>query len=144
MEMVEDRPGPPYHTALMIGVSIAGSSAAHVLADHFERVVVLDRDQFPGLPGRRKGAPHSDPFHAVLSRGLTAVKELFPGFTDEAVTRTAEFVSYTEDMIIQRRASWAPRFTSDLHTLFLSRGLLEWMVRNRVSMQPHVNFIEQA
>ena len=52
-------------TAVVVGGSIAGSFVARVLADHFERVIVFDKDDLPGgavaRPGRPTGRPLSRP-----------------------------------------------------------------------------------
>ena len=43
--------------ALVVGGSMAGLLAARVLADHFERVTIVERDGFPDGPAFRKGVP---------------------------------------------------------------------------------------
>ncbi len=45
--------------AVVIGGSIAGLCAGRVLAERFDRVTVLDRDQFPAGAQHRKGVPQS-------------------------------------------------------------------------------------
>lgn len=52
--------------AIVIGGSIAGLVAARVLADHFARVTVIERDRFPEKPEFRKGVPQSRHLHALL------------------------------------------------------------------------------
>src|ERR1039458_4024030 len=51
-------------TAVVVGGSVAGSFAARVLADHFERVIVFDKDDLPDGAEPRKGAPQGVHFHA--------------------------------------------------------------------------------
>ena len=61
--------------ALVIGGSIGGLLAARVLANHFDRVTIVERDRLPELPTARRGVPqarHND----VL---LNASKELVRG-----------------------------------------------------------------
>ena len=43
--------------AVVIGGSMGGLLAARVLADHYGRVTVVDRDRFPERPDHRAGAP---------------------------------------------------------------------------------------
>ena len=43
--------------AVIIGGGISGKLAARVLADFFEEVMILERDQAPNGPFPRKGAP---------------------------------------------------------------------------------------
>ncbi len=76
-------------TAVVIGASIAGLLAARVLAEHVGRVVVLDRDTLPEDAVPRGGAPQSAHAHALLSRGLRVLEELFSGLTDDLVAQGA-------------------------------------------------------
>lgn len=68
--------------ALVIGGSIAGLGAARALADHFDEVVVLERDRFEARPVPRKSVPQASHFHALLAGGERVLSTLFPGFTD--------------------------------------------------------------
>jgi hypothetical protein len=43
--------------AIVIGGSLSGLLAARVLSDHFECVMLLERDHFPALSEHRKGVP---------------------------------------------------------------------------------------
>ena len=47
----------PRQTAVVIGGSMAGLSAAAVLARRFESVVIVERDVVPDHPADRKGVP---------------------------------------------------------------------------------------
>ena len=55
--------------AIVIGGSITGLVTARVLADHFARVTIVERDRFPDQPEFRKGVPQSRHLHALLERG---------------------------------------------------------------------------
>ena len=59
------------------------ASRPRVLADHFDRVTILDRDELPidGIP--RRGVPQGRHAHALLAGGLREIAELFPGIVDE-------------------------------------------------------------
>ncbi len=45
------------HHAVVIGGSMAGLLAAHVLSDHFEQVTLIERDRLTGDAEARKGVP---------------------------------------------------------------------------------------
>ena len=45
--------------AVVVGGSLAGMLAARVLSDHFDDVIVLERDQLPATPTARKGVPQA-------------------------------------------------------------------------------------
>jgi 2-polyprenyl-6-methoxyphenol hydroxylase-like FAD-dependent oxidoreductase len=66
--------------AVVIGAGMGGLTAARVLADHFERVLVLERDALPADALDRHGVPQGRHVHALLAGGQRALSELFPGF----------------------------------------------------------------
>jgi 2-polyprenyl-6-methoxyphenol hydroxylase-like FAD-dependent oxidoreductase len=67
--------------AVVVGASMAGLLAAHVLANSYEQVIVIDRDQLPETSMHRRGVPHGRHLHALAARGQQALEELFPGLT---------------------------------------------------------------
>ena len=67
--------------AVVIGASIAGLLAAHVLSDSYGQVTVIDRDELPETPTHRRGVPHGRHLHALAARGQQALEELLPGLT---------------------------------------------------------------
>ena len=75
--------------AVVVGASIAGVLAAQVLAGHFERVTLVDRDEMPREPGAAGGVPQGRHVHGLLSRGREVVEEMFPGTTADLVARGA-------------------------------------------------------
>jgi 2-polyprenyl-6-methoxyphenol hydroxylase-like FAD-dependent oxidoreductase len=66
--------------AVVIGAGMAGLAAAGALADHFERVIVLERDRLPDQAVPRAGAPQSRHLHVLLPGGQRALTDLFPYF----------------------------------------------------------------
>jgi 2-polyprenyl-6-methoxyphenol hydroxylase-like FAD-dependent oxidoreductase len=68
--------------AVVIGAGMGGLTAARALADHFERVLVLELDVLPADPIDRHGVPQGRHVHALLAGGQRALAELFPGFED--------------------------------------------------------------
>mgnify|MGYP001770913637 CR=1 FL=1 len=55
--------------AVVIGASMGGLLAARALADHYERVTVLERDTFPEVGMNRKGVLQGYHAHSLLSIG---------------------------------------------------------------------------
>lgn len=72
--------------AAVLGCSVGGLLAARVLADHFDRVTLIERDTLPDGVAQRRGVPQGRHVHSLLSSGAQALDELFPGFLDELVT----------------------------------------------------------
>jgi 2-polyprenyl-6-methoxyphenol hydroxylase-like FAD-dependent oxidoreductase len=69
--------------AIVIGAGMGGLTAAGALADHFEQVVVLERDILPSESTYRAGTPQPRHVHALLLSGQRALSELFPGFEQD-------------------------------------------------------------
>src|SRR5438046_10287657 len=67
--------------AVVVGGGMAGLVAARVLADHFDRVTVVERDRLPAGPEFRAGVPQSRHLHVLLVRGNQLLEGLFPGLT---------------------------------------------------------------
>jgi 2-polyprenyl-6-methoxyphenol hydroxylase-like FAD-dependent oxidoreductase len=66
--------------ALVIGAGMSGLAAAGALANHFAQVIVLERDGLADDPSHRPGTPQSRQLHGLLSGGLAALCQIFPGF----------------------------------------------------------------
>ncbi|NDJ59944.1 MAG: FAD-binding protein [Chloroflexi bacterium] len=130
--------------AIVIGASMAGLLAARVLADHFDRVLVLDRDALPDTPEYRSGTPQARHLHLLLARGEQVLNELFPGIEAEFAARGAQRASVTQDAALYTLGGLTPRHASDLHTYISARISLEWMVRQRVAQIPNVRFLTEV
>ncbi len=76
---------------VVLGASIGGIVAARVVADHAERVLVVERDATTPRDASRKGVPHGCHAHGLLARGREALEELFPGWSAEMAARGAVF-----------------------------------------------------
>lgn len=120
-------------TAVVIGASLAGLTAARVLADYFDRVVVLDRDRLPSGPEHRAGVPQSRHLHALMRLGLVRLAELFPGFQAEMQAEGAVAIEWPADVLWLSPAGWSGRFRPGMQVLGGTRPLLEWVVRRRVA-----------
>jgi 2-polyprenyl-6-methoxyphenol hydroxylase-like FAD-dependent oxidoreductase len=119
--------------ALVVGGSMAGMLAARVLADHFERVTIVERDRYPDDgPVPRKGVPQARHVHALLKRGRVALERLFPGMGDELVAAGAPTLDMANDIAWLNPAGWGIRFPSNLGFIAFSRDLLDWHVRRRL------------
>src|SRR6201997_4704915 len=76
--------------AIVIGAGLGGLSAARVLADYFDEVIILDRDEPPDAAAPRPGVPQGKHPHRLLGGGLKALENLFPGFGNELMRAGAE------------------------------------------------------
>jgi pimeloyl-ACP methyl ester carboxylesterase/flavin-dependent dehydrogenase len=128
--------------AVVIGGSIAGLFAAHVLADHFGHVTVIERDRFPARPEFRGGVPQSRHLHILLGRGLDISERFFPGIVEELVDAGAIPLEWPTDAVLLGSRGWTKRFAPGLQFISCSRELLEWTVRRHVAGRANVEFTE--
>ena len=84
--------------AIVIGASVAGLLAGHVLADHFDRVTIIERDQLPAGPAFRPAVPQARHIHVLLVRGNRLLEQFFPGIENElAAAGAAQAVCRAHD-----------------------------------------------
>jgi 2-polyprenyl-6-methoxyphenol hydroxylase-like FAD-dependent oxidoreductase len=119
--------------AVVIGAGMGGLSAARALADHFERVLVLEGDALPADPLDRAGVPQGRHVHALLGGGQRALGELFPEFESDLVRAGAVPVRVGLDVRVER-PGFDPFPQRDLgwDSYAMSRPLIERIVRQRV------------
>jgi 2-polyprenyl-6-methoxyphenol hydroxylase-like FAD-dependent oxidoreductase len=129
--------------AVVIGGSLAGLCAARVLAAHFARVTVVERDRFPAEPAFRKGVPQARHVHVLLMRGRLLLERLFPGLVPELEAAGARSVSWPGDVLWLTPAGWSERFRPGFPFLCCSRDLLEWTVREHLARLPGVRFLQE-
>jgi 2-polyprenyl-6-methoxyphenol hydroxylase-like FAD-dependent oxidoreductase len=127
--------------ALVIGAGMAGLAAARVLSNHFEQVLVLDRDNLPSDATHRAGTPQSRHVHAILSGGLRALGEIFPDFTRHLAQLGAVEIDFPLDMRVERGGfDPFPQRKFDIITYCASRPLVEFATRQLVAQQPNIEF----
>src|SRR4051812_5545205 len=83
-----------YGHAIVIGGGIAGLVTTRVLADHFERVTLMERDTFPTEVDFRRGVPQGRHSHVILKRGEIILEQFFPGIVAELEANGAVQVNY--------------------------------------------------
>lgn len=125
-------------TAVVIGAGIAGLTAARVLADRFQRVVLLDRDRLSDAATPRRGVPQGGHGHVLLVAGQRILGELFPDLMAELVEAGAIRFDPVLDLSIYRYGVVWPRSTSGIQLVTFSRPLLESTLYRRVRALPNV------
>ena len=130
--------------AIVLGASIAGLLAARVLQEHFDEVVLLERDTLPNDARMRKGTPQALHAHGLLARGREVIESLFPGFTAALAARGAQvgdLLASAPFVASGRRFAVAPCGRT---ALACSRLAIEAELRLRVRALPRVRVIEQV
>src|SRR3954470_8881945 len=125
--------------AVVVGAGMGGLTAARAVADHFEQVIVLERDVLPSDAAHRAGTPQSRHLHVLLAGGLRALNELFPGFEQDLVQAGAVPLRVTTDMRMEL-PGFHPFPSIDLGwtTYSMSRPLLERVVRKCSENDPRI------
>ena len=118
--------------AVVVGGSIGGLLAARALSNHFEQVVVLERDRVGDGPETRKGQPHTRHAHGLLASGYQQLQAMFPGLDAALAADGALVADIGRAVSWYQFGAWKQAHDSGLEACFVSRPLLEWHVRRRV------------
>jgi 2-polyprenyl-6-methoxyphenol hydroxylase-like FAD-dependent oxidoreductase len=127
-------------TSVVVGASMAGLMAAKVLADRFDQVLVIERDDLPDEVEARKGVPQGRHVHALLPSGEEVLNRFFPGFRDDLVADGALLVSPEGGISWWQQGGYRSSCEGPAF-LFSSRPFLESQVRRRVQALPNVSFV---
>ncbi|SEU39239.1 NAD(P)/FAD-dependent oxidoreductase [Stigmatella erecta] len=127
-----------FKRAILIGGSMAGLLGARVLSDHFEQVILLERDPRPTGPEPRKGAPQARHIHALLGAGVETLDAFFPGLVRELTAEGAVLVDMGRDGALFQAGQWKRRYVLGIETVLCTRTFLEWKIRCRIAAIPNV------
>lgn len=122
----------------MSGASIAGLIVARVLADHFERVTVVERDAVREHEGPRKGVPQGRHLHGLQARGLQVLEQLFPGIGAQLRRDGATPLDMGRDLHWFQFGGYKATCTTGLVSLGMTRPFLESHVRARLLEHPRI------
>jgi 2-polyprenyl-6-methoxyphenol hydroxylase-like FAD-dependent oxidoreductase len=131
--------------AVVIGAGMGGLTAAGALADHFDRVVILERDTLPSEPTYRTGTPQARHVHALLLSGQRALSELFPGFEQDLALAGAVPLRVGLDVRMER-PGYDPFPQRDLgwFSYAVSRPTIERAVRRRVESRANTTLRQRC
>ena len=131
--------------AVVVGAGMGGLTAARALADHFEYVLVFDRDALPHRAEDRPGVPQGKHVHALLAGGQHALCDLFAGFKQDLVQMGAIPIRAGLDVRLER-PGYHPFPQRDLgFDLYAqSRARLELAVRRRVQAHAGIEVRQQC
>ncbi|HET6710685.1 NAD(P)/FAD-dependent oxidoreductase [Amycolatopsis sp.] len=119
-------------TAVVLGGSAAGLCAAGALAPHFDRVLVLERDELPDGAEHRRGVPQSKHPHFLLNSGRRAIGALFPGFEEDLIAAGGLLLMPSMDAAYLDGPGWSARKRSAMTMVYGSRILIERVLRDKV------------
>lgn len=117
---------------------MAGLLAARVLADHYDRVTIVERDPVGQWPESRKGTPQDRHVHGFWARGLETVERLFPGVTAELHGGGAVAGDAVGDVTWHQFGGLKLRASTGIGATLMTRPFLESYVRRRVLAIPRI------
>ena len=124
--------------AVVIGAGIGGLAVAAALAEFFDSVEVLERDQLPSDASPRPGVPQGRHLHGLLGGGLEALCMLFPDLECTLVAAGAVPIRINGDFCEEVGGVEKPRRDLGWRGSMQSRPLLELLLRKALAKLPHV------
>ena len=118
--------------AIVIGGGIAGLLAARVLSDHFEEVVLIEKDNYVEDGKIRSGTPQANHVHILLVKGREILQDFFPDLEKDLVKNGANKIDFLNDSRYRLPSGWAPKFDSGMFTFACTRTLLENTIRRQI------------
>ncbi|MDB5056472.1 MAG: monooxygenase FAD-binding protein [Bacilli bacterium] len=130
--------------AVVIGGGISGLLAARVLAGHFEKVTVFEKDNIPTDPDFRKGVPHDRQPHLMNTKGEMIISKYFPGFYEEIDKEVDEEIARlnTESFAFFQNGCWKVHCKTRVDSHLMSRPFLEYHVRRRLQDFQNIHFLQ--
>jgi len=132
---------PKEEKAIVIGGGIAGLLTARVLSDHYEEVMIVERDELPKEPSTRSGTPQAFHPHRILPRGSIIMERFFPGYVDDLLDQGAPSTQNEKMSLFTSYGSL--QMVPPEKNASSSRALLEWTFRQRVQKISNVRFLSK-
>jgi 2-polyprenyl-6-methoxyphenol hydroxylase-like FAD-dependent oxidoreductase len=130
--------------AVVIGASMAGLFAARVLADAYETVTVVEKDELPDGPDTRLGVPQGSQPHLLLQSGQETIEDFFPGFCEELLAADGLLIDWTRDLHYYDEGGYIADGPARIPMYAASRPLFESIVRRRVTRSSGVETRERC
>lgn len=130
--------------AIVLGASLGGLMTARVLSNHFEKVLIIEKDVVNRLPESRKGQPQTRHLHGLLPAGFNIMKNYFPDLPQALIDSGANLVDFAETMVWNTYGGYRKPFHMGLTGVTMSRPLLEHLIRERVLALPNVELMDKT
>ncbi|MGW4461846.1 FAD-dependent oxidoreductase [Micromonospora sp. NPDC004704] len=128
--------------AVVLGASIGGLLAARTLADFYEHVTVVERDELPADARDRQGIPQGRHMHTLLERGARTFEDMFPGLVEELAAAGAPRAHLLREVRLVLSGHELARADTGAAAIQMTRPLLETTVRTRVAALTNVKIVD--
>src|SRR5262245_31957282 len=116
--------------ALVLGSGIGGMCHAAVLAQHFERVTLVESDVVPMTEAAaRTGVAQGHQLHGLLKRGWQVFEQFLPGLTARMIKAGALIGEFGPDIRWYMNGTWWATAPTGVHGLGVTRPFLELHLR---------------
>lgn len=132
---------PAGRRAVVAGASLAGLLAARVLADHYDEVLLIDREALPAGNAHRRATPHTWHAHGLLARGRDVMEQLFPGITEEWLAQGGRRGDAQRSVAFYAGTQRFAPGDSGITGIAVGRVVIEGSVRRRVLALPQVRVL---
>lgn len=129
--------------AVVIGAGMAGLVTARILARHFARITIVERDRLPDPAEARRSVPQGRHYHLLLGAGIDIVANLFPGIIEELIEGGALARDFGE-LPWYHHGAWRVQFASGIPAILCSRPFLEQAVSRRVRALANVAILDET
>ncbi len=129
--------------AVVIGASIAGLTAARALIEHFDEVVIVERDRLPDGPTPRRGVPQGRHIHLLLAAGARALEDLCPGIIEDMTAAGAPSTGVDRARLCFNGHRLAKPSAGE-RGIGATRPFLEWHVLERVGSEPELEVHDEV
>jgi 2-polyprenyl-6-methoxyphenol hydroxylase-like FAD-dependent oxidoreductase len=130
--------------AVVAGGSVAGLLAARVLADGFEEVLVLERDDLPADPRQRDGVPQGTQIHALLESGRATMEDCCPGYCESLLAAGGVLLDGARDLRFYDHGGYLADGPRRLPFYAATRPLFEAVLREHVTTDWSVTVEDQT
>lgn len=120
-------------TAIVLGASMAGLLAARILADAYDSVIIIERDDLPDQPVPRSGVPQGYHVHVLLEAGRATITDLFPGYGEDLIDGGALIINVGKEQRHYEKGDYITAPATRMELYCASRPLIETTVRNHLT-----------
>jgi 2-polyprenyl-6-methoxyphenol hydroxylase-like FAD-dependent oxidoreductase len=124
--------------AIVMGASMGGLMTARVLSNHFNKVLIIEKDVVNRQPESRKGQPQTRHLHGLLPAGFQIMQYYFPDLKKALADNGAMVMDFAQTMVWNTYGGYRKSPFMDLDAVTMSRPLLEHLIRERVLALPNV------